>query len=81
MISKNLVKKYNISHLSAGDAKVANVSSYTVDEFSITPKKIKSSNHEIIDSIGNKAEITDYAILMGAYYYGEDNKRYGSYKK
>lgn len=79
MISKNLVKKYNISHLSAGDAKVANVSSYTVDEFSITPKKIKSSNHEIIDSIGNKAEITDYAILMGAYYYGEDNKRYGYY--
>lgn len=80
MVSKNnLVKKYNITHLSASDAKVDTVSSYSVDEFSITPKKINSSSHEIIDSIGNKAMVTDYAILMGAYYYEEDNKRYGYY--
>lgn len=75
----NLVKKYNISHLSASEAKVGNVSSFTVGDFSVQPKKINSTSHEVIDLIGNKALVTDYAILMGADYYEEDNKRYGYY--
>ena len=77
---KNRVKKYGIAHLSAGEAKVPSVSAFTVGEFTIEPKKIDEDNNIQIDSIGSEAEVTDYAILMGAEYFeSDDMRRMGSY--
>ena len=77
---KNRVKKYGIAHLSAGEAKVPSVSAFTVGEFTIEPKKIEEKNNVQISSIGSEAEVTDYAILMGAEYFeSDDMRRMGSY--
>lgn len=77
---KNRVKKYGIAHLSAGESKVPSVSSFTVGEFTIEPKNIDKENNIQISSIGSEAEITDYAILMGAEYFeSDDTRRMGSY--
>ncbi|MBQ7790187.1 MAG: hypothetical protein IJ399_02875 [Bacilli bacterium] len=79
-IKKNRVKKYGIAHLSAGEAKVPSVSAFTVGEFTIEPKKIEEKNNVQISSIGSEAEVTDYAILMGAEYFeSDDMRRMGSY--
>ena len=78
-VRDNLVKSYNISHLSANEAKVKSVSSFSCGDFSIKPKTINQVEHQIIDSIGSKAEVSDYAILMGADFYEENGKRYGYY--
>lgn len=77
---KNRVKKYGIAHLSAGEAKVPSVSAFTVGEFTIEPKKIEEENNVQVSSIGCEAEVTDYAILMGAEYFeSDDMRRMGSY--
>lgn len=77
---ENRVKKYGIANLSAGEAKVQSVSAFTVGEFTIEPKKIEEKNNAQISSIGSEAEITDYAILMGAEYFeSDDMRRMGSY--
>lgn len=78
-VRDNLVKSYNISHLSASEAKVSSVSSFSCGEFSIKPKAINHEKHQIIDEIGSKAEVSDYAILMGADFYEDNGKRYGYY--
>lgn len=77
---KNRVKKYGMAHLSAGEAKVQSVSAFTIGEFTIEPKNIEEENNIQINSIGPEAEITDYAILMGAEYFETDDmRRVGNY--
>lgn len=73
---ENRIRNYGISNLSAGEAKV---STSTTGDFAIEPKK-KDENNILINLIGSEAEITDYAILMGADYFEfDDMRRMGDY--
>ena len=72
---KNNAERYGVSHLSAGEAKVSSSSTFTVGEFTIELKEIEEKNNVQINSFGSAAEVTDYAILMGAEYFESDDKK------
>lgn len=72
---KNNAERYGVSHLSAGEAKVLSSSTFTVGEFTIELKEIEEKNNVQINSFGSAAEVTDYAILMGAEYFESDDKK------
>ncbi len=72
---KDRVKEYGVTHLSAGEANVSSVSTFSIGEYTIEPEKIEEKSNIQIDLIGSEAEVTDYAILMGAEYFESDDMR------
>lgn len=72
---KDKITEYGVTYLSAGEANVPSVSTFSIGEYTIEPEKIEEKSNIQIDSVGSEAEVTDYAILMGAEYFESDDMR------